>query len=207
MPLRSAKAFCHGLSTEGLRSFHKSERTALLRTQILLLSLLLFTANSLSAKGIYMTAEAFINTSFPTKKPQPSRLWLTPESKEQVSKILNRSYPNLRVRYWSHETRTAWIFDEIGKELPITIGIIINSDAIESVSILAFRESRGGEVRYPFFTQQFSGTQLDPELDLDRHIDGITGATLSVEAVVRAARLALYLHRQTQMNNANDATP
>ena len=35
---------------------------------------------------------------------------------------------------------------------------------------------------------------------LDKHIDGITGATLSVWAVTHVAELALYLSRQVMMD-------
>ncbi|MCP4949490.1 MAG: FMN-binding protein [Aestuariibacter sp.] len=37
---------------------------------------------------------------------------------------------------------------------------------------------------------------LNSRFKLDRQIDGITGATLSVRAVTRLARMALYLHSQ-----------
>jgi hypothetical protein len=46
-------------------------------------------------------------------------------------------------------------------------------------------------VRYPFFTDQFDGATLTAKSRLDRNIDGITGATLSVGAVTRIARVAL----------------
>lgn len=148
------------------------------------------------AKGVYMTAEQFLASSFPDTPPKSAKLWLTPDVKKQASQILSRPYRSLRVRYWSQQQRSAWIFDEIGKELPITIGVIVNGKGIESVRILAFRESRGGEVRYPFFTNQFEGIKLDDKLRLNSHIDGISGATLSVRAVKRVSRLALYFHQQ-----------
>lgn len=154
-----------------------------------------------------MTAEEFISASFPNTSPQATQIWLSASIKKQASKILNRPYRNLRVRYWSDQGRSAWIFEEIGKELPITIGVVINPDGIENVKILAFRESRGGEVRYPFFTKQFKGLQLNEQLRLDDHIDGITGATLSVKAVKRATRLALFLHRQSQKGLSDDSAP
>lgn len=156
-----------------------------------------------------MTAQDFISASFPNASPKASQLWLSSSLKQQASKILNRPYRNLRVRYWSEseQQRTAWIFDEIGKELPITIGVIVNPDGIEAVKILAFRESRGGEVRYPFFTDQFEGLQLNDQLKLDNHIDGITGATLSVRAVKRVTRLALFFHQQTLKGQSDDAAP
>ena len=69
----------------------------------------------------------------------------------------------------------------------------------ERVRVLEFRETRGWEVRYPFFTDQFSGAHLSNgqrDAQLDQQIDGITGATLSVRAVTRAVQAALYLSAQ-----------
>ena len=85
------------------------------------------------------------------------------------------------------------LLDEIGKELPITIGVTVVEGAIDNVRILEFRESRGWEVRYPFFTDQYVDARLEADGRLDRRIDGITGATLSVGAVTRIARVALLL--------------
>ena len=48
-------------------------------------------------------------------------------------------------------------------------------------------------MRYPFFTDQFVAARLQSDERLDRSIDGITGATLSVGAVTRIARVALVL--------------
>ena len=107
----------------------------------------------------------------------------------------------LRVRYWHRDRRTAWILDEIGKERPITVGIVVEDDAASMVRVLEFRESRGWEVRYHFFTDQFNDVRLDRGDELDRQIDGITGATLSVNAVTRAVRLALFLYRHTGVAN------
>ena len=63
------------------------------------------------------------------------------------------------------------------------------------VKVLIFRESRGWEVRYPFFTDQFKGATLVTDNNLDRKIDGITGATLSVNALTKLGRIALLLHK------------
>jgi hypothetical protein len=84
------------------------------------------------------------------------------------------------------------------------VGLVVNADGLELIRVLAFRESRGWEVRYPFFTDQFPGTRLTTDNKLDRNIDGISGATLSVRALEKLARLALYLHQQTV--TVNDPT-
>jgi hypothetical protein len=47
-------------------------------------------------------------------------------------------------------------------------------------------------VRYPAFTKQFEGASLKGE-KLDRNVDGISGATLSVWAMTSIAELSLFL--------------
>jgi hypothetical protein len=111
----------------------------------------------------------------------------------------------LRIRYWGEGSRTAWVLEEIGKVKPITVGLVINDDRLEKIRVLAFRESRGWEVRYPFFTDQFTGIGLNDDKQLNRSIDGISGATLSVRALEKLARLALYLHSRTRL--PDDTTP
>ena len=107
----------------------------------------------------------------------------------------------LRVRYWHINDSTAWILEEIGKERPITTGIVIRQGKIELIKILIFRESRGWEVRYPFFTDQFKNVKLLETSELDKSIDGISGATLSVNAVTKLARLALTLDDYVNSDN------
>jgi len=127
-------------------------------------------------------------------------LWLDEETKQAARHILGHPYRGMRVRYWISGERMAWILDEIGKDEPITIGVVTEQERILKVKVLDFRETRGGEVRYDFFTKQYIGVGLDENNRLDSHIDGITGATLSVWAVTHVTELALYLSRQVMMD-------
>ncbi len=145
------------------------------------------------ASSTYQTPEDFLNTTFSGQLPEPAVIWLTGERKNVVEQILGHRYPTLRVRYWQSGSRSAWILDEVGKEQPITVGIVVNEARIETIKVLVFRESRGWEIRHPFFTDQFTAARLNSDRQLDRHIDGISGATLSVRAMKKLARLALYL--------------
>ena len=88
--------------------------------------------------------------------------------------------------------------EEIGKEKLITMGFIVSNDELEKLRVLAFRESRGWEIKHQFFTDQFNKVRLQDDLQLDKTIDGISGATLSVRAAKKLARLALYYHRTVQ---------
>ena len=164
---------------------------------VLLSCLLPFSA---LGKGVYMTPEAFLAESFSAAPPQIASLWLRDDIRDAAKQILNHAYPGMRIRYWHSgegaDQRSAWIMNEVGKTRPITIGITIVGEHIERVRILEFRESRGAEVRMAFFTRQFVGLSLQPDKhQLSDNIDGITGATLSVKAVKKAARFALFLHR------------
>lgn len=146
-----------------------------------------------AAMETYQTSKEFIHEAFPGGVPKVSKIWIKSELKQEIRKIIQRDLNVLRVKYWEKQGRSAWILEEIGKERPITIGVVINNNEIEKIKVLVFRESRGWEVRYPFFTDQFSKVKLNSDHSLNRHIDGISGATLSVRAMQKMARLALFL--------------
>ncbi len=148
-----------------------------------------------SVSQTYLSNTDFLNQHF-TSVPKVQSLWLNAETKKALGEIYHRQIHTLRVKYWKTDNTSAWIFNEIGKEKPITIGIVVKDNQINNVSILAFRESRGWEVKYPFFTNQFNGVSLSSKLELSQNIDGISGATLSVNAVTASARAALYLNGQ-----------
>jgi len=138
--------------------------------------------------------DAFVAEVF-GQPPAPKVLWLTPDIQAEAKAILGHPPAQLRQRYWSDAHRSVWILEEIGKEEPITAGFVVVDGGIDHVRVLVYRESRGGEVREPAFTKQFRGAKLAKADRLDRDIDGIVGATLSVGAMERMARLALYFDR------------
>lgn len=155
------------------------------------------------AEQVYQTPQAFLAEVFAGTPPAPKTLWLTGEVRRQAEAILGHRPRGLRTRYWvdaqkENGRRTVWILEEIGKEQPITVGIVLRDSHIEQIKVLVFRESRGWEVQRPAFTAQFRDAELDAGHQLDRHIDGITGATLSVRALKKLARLALLLDQQVK---------
>lgn len=159
---------------------------------LLFSALLVATAAPAAAtEQVYLSPEAFLAQSFEQAPPAPQLLWLTGERKTQSAAILSHAPPSLRVRYWQAKGKSAWILEEIGKEKPITTGILVEDGKIARLNVLIFRESRGWEVKYPFFSKQFEDAQLDGKQRLNQPIDGISGATLSVRAVTKLARLAL----------------
>ncbi len=163
-------------------------------TFLLVLSFLSFQlSDGAAAKGVYLEPELFLEQVFSNNLPKPNKIWITKDVKVEVKKILGHDLGVIRIRYWNDGSKTAWVLEEIGRDKPITPGFVVRDQKIEQVNLLIFRESRGWEVKYPFFTDQFKQATLLSDKQLDRKIDGISGATLSVNAVTKLARLALFL--------------
>lgn len=162
-------------------------------------------SSTAAAGGVYQEPDDFINEVFDNNPPKAKALWLDKDLKKQIVNILDHKYKGLRVRYWRQEKKSVWVLDEIGKEKLITTGIVINNRQIEQVKVLVFRESRGWEVRHDFFTDQFKQAALKENHLLDKSIDNISGATLSVRAVRKQAQIALLLdqHISTEKGGSN----
>ena len=155
-------------------------------------TLLLVTVSSLFARGVYQTDEDFISEVFLNTPPENSSIMLGGDVRKKVALLLGHPYGGLIIKYWEKEGRTAWILKEIGKTEPITFGIVIKNSKIEKIKVLEFRESRGWEVKYPAFTKQYNGVGLEGD-KLNKRIDGVSGATLSLWAMNGVSRVALYL--------------
>ncbi|HEC26177.1 MAG TPA: FMN-binding protein [Gammaproteobacteria bacterium] len=171
---------------------------------IFILSALAFPAWASGTKAIvYLSNKDFLKQSFNGDVPEVKTVWLKGTLKTDISKTLGHNYPALRVRYWLKDHRSAWILEEIGREKPITVGFVVQDQKLVSVKVLVFRENRGGEIRFPSFTEQFDGSELDNNRRLNRRIDGISGATLSVNAVRKLAAVALQLSDHVMKQQTN----
>jgi hypothetical protein len=155
------------------------------------------------AETVYETQAEFLNRAFNEFPPEPDIVWLSGDRKLAVQQFLGHDYPALRVRYWCRDGRSAWSLEEVGKDLPITVGVVVVNNYIESLRVLTYRENRGGEVATPSFTEQFDGSALAVDGALNTNIDGITGATLSVRALSRLATVALFLHSNVECKNGS----
>lgn len=164
--------------------------------KLFLTFLLLLPCPALSEQ--YQSQDEFLQEAFSEQPPKPELLWISKTIKKQVSEILQHKPGFLRTRYWRKDTLSVWVLKEVGKTELITVGVIIENDKITKVKVLAFHESRGWEVRHDFFTDQFKENILTSDLRLQNSVDGISGATLSVRALDKIARLALLFNQHIQ---------
>ncbi|WP_335917516.1 FMN-binding protein [Shewanella chilikensis] len=192
-----------------------------MKTLIALLSLFLLPlTQTQAAQSVYQSPADFVTQALGSQGKSKSKgkgqdqakakvFWFSAEQRQVIEEILAHDFRPLRTRYWQQGDDTVWILEEIGKEAPITVGIHVRHGQIYRTKVLIYRESRGDEVRHDFFTDQFKSATLTKDKQLDKHIDGITGATLSVRALTKLARIALYLDRQLslQLSLQNTVSP
>ena len=89
---------------------------------------------------------------------------------------------------------TAYFESHRVRTLPETVMIVVSPEGtVARVEILSFTEPEEYKPR-PAWLQQFEGRPLDHDFALRRGIHGITGATLSAEAITEAVRRTLALH-------------
>lgn len=162
------------------------------RHLVRLLVLGLAAARAGAADEVLLSQDDFLKEAFGGTPPPAQVLWLDKAAQAELTPVFGHAYPQARLRYWRDATRTAWVVEDIGKEFPITAGFVIDGERIERARVLVYRESRGGEIRFPAFLRQFAGARLEGD-HLSAHVDGISGATLSVWAMERMARAVLTL--------------
>jgi len=86
------------------------------------------------------------------------------------------------------------VTEERGKYRPITMLVGVDtSGRVAGVQILAYRESRGGEVAREYFLRQYRGKAVGDPIRLNRDIINISGATISVQSVNAGVRKVLAL--------------
>lgn len=146
--------------------------------------------------NVLMSTEDFLEHAFEGQY-QSDIVWITPTLRHQLEQAMNSSFRGARIHYWHQGNRSAWVLERIGKERPITAGFVVENNQIIFSRVLTYRESRGGEIQYPGFIAQFKGASLDKTNRLNRHIDGITGATLSVDAMKRMAAASLLMAKES----------
>lgn len=142
----------------------------------------------------FITREAFLAEAFGNAVPPAQTLDLDATRQAQLATVYGRKYPQARLRYWRANGRTAWIFDDIGKEgyQPTTSGFVVKAGTIEAARVLFYKESRGEQVGEASFLKQLLGAKAAGG-GIDKSVDNISGATYSVKLMQRMARTALML--------------
>ena len=106
------------------------------------------------------------------------------------NKVKQRFYRN-ELYYWTisnNDTTIAYaIMDNVlGKAMPITFLVIVEIDGrIINSEVIKYREAYGGEVGNKNWLAQFTHFSETSNFKLGKNIDGISGATISVNSLTK----------------------
>ena len=149
----------------------------------------------LSLAGLSTAGESpkqFAETVF-GELPATQTIRLSGDVKEGVQAAYGGRYPGFSISYWQQSTRRVWALRARGKHGFVHAGLVTQAGRLIRIKVLSSKEQRGRIIETPRFLEQFTGAGLKAGGKLDRRIDGISGATYSVNAIKKMAQLALYL--------------
>lgn len=127
-------------------------------------------------------------------------VFLTEEQRAEAERLSGGPVARSLVSRWVARSEgrrigTAYFDTHRVRSLQETLLVAVDAEGrVTRVEVVSFQEPTEYLPRRGWF-EQFDGRALDPQLDLDRGIHTITGATLSAVAATEATRRVLALHR------------
>lgn len=154
-----------------------------------------------AAATVYLTIPAAQQALFPGAQFVEHPLALSDAQRKAIARAAGAPGYDKVQRVWearSGSGRAGWFMVDrvIGKHEFITYALALGADGtIRGVEILDYRETYGGEIRNPKWRQQFVGKRPGSQLQLDKDIKNISGATLSSRHVTDGVRRLLVTYQ------------
>jgi hypothetical protein len=147
---------------------------------------------------VLLTEQAALERAFPGTKAQRRTIFLTPDQVEAVQRKARSRLPSAMVTVY--EARSAGellgraVLDtSVVRTMPATVLTVIAPDGtLRMALVLQFTEPPDYLPREGWL-KTLEGRTLDDDLWPGRGVDGVTGATLTVQALTDAVRRALAL--------------
>lgn len=140
-----------------------------------------------------MSQKDALELAFPGAAPERRTAFLT---EEQTTAAERAARAKLGSRVWTYYvagSTAAYFESHPVRTMDETLMVVLRDGKVAFVEVLAFSEPPD-YLASPRWLRQFDGRGLDGELMLRRGLRGITGATLTAEAVTRSVRRVLAVH-------------
>ena len=143
------------------------------------------------SQGVLLTEAQAVKEIFPeAARSRVETRTLSEEALRRLSRQLGRQVqgePRNITLHWDAAGKFlgySTVAAEIGKYRPITFMVGITPQfTVRDVAVLAYRESRGGDVKRKRFLAQYRGKSVKSPIDSNRDIINISGATISVRSM------------------------
>ena len=149
---------------------------------------------------IFLKVHEALELAFPGCDVERGTVYLTVKQRERVERLAGSKlgsgivHPYVALR-GGKLVGTAFVDVHKVRTLRESLFIVVSPEGrVQRLEVLAFAEPLDYLPRGNWFGQ-FKGKRLDDELNLDRGIRGVTGATLSARATTHAVRRTLALHQ------------
>ena len=161
----------------------------------------------LFASPIKEISEEYLFSQFSTEiKISMNILKINGKNKKIVQDQTQQAFYKDELYYWKisqNDTTIAYAFlDNVkGKSMPITFMVILSKDgSIINANVIKYREPYGGEVGNNRWLEQFNEKNEKSNYDVGKTIDGITGATISVNSLSKGIKKIVLLYNQVKDN-------
>jgi hypothetical protein len=146
---------------------------------------------------VFHSRQAALELAFPgAERVEAVDVVLGPEQAEEIRRVSGvRPASRLATAYvgWAGSRPLGWAFLDTHnvRTLPETLLLVVTPDGrLAQARLLAFHEPPEYRPGADWFAR-LAGARLDDDLKLGHRVDGISGATLSAQAVAAAARRVL----------------
>jgi Na+-translocating ferredoxin:NAD+ oxidoreductase RnfG subunit len=164
---------------------------------------LFFSLTNIIAQEIKDKTETIIKESFRKDAIFTYRKYtLPPEIKRKIENTVQQKfYRDLLYIYKIsvEDTVIAYGFldNVIGKSMPITFFVLLDIEGnIISTDIIKYREPYGGAVSNENWNEQFTGKNSSSDFTVGTSVNGISGATISVNSVTKGIRKITFLYEE-----------
>ena len=147
---------------------------------------------------VFLTVDEALKLAFPKCTIERKSVFLTKNQQKRIEKLAKVDletrivFPYVAKRD-GKVVGTAWFDTHRVRTLDETVMFVVDEDQrIQRFELLSFAEPPDYVPRGNWY-DQLVGRKLDDELSLKRGIKGVTGATLTARATVKAARRTLAL--------------
>jgi hypothetical protein len=165
------------------------------------LVLMVLSAATLPAGStVLVTVDEALRLAFPQCEIKRETIFLTEQQLKSARALSGESVTRaLTVRHVARRkgslVGTAYFDVHLVRTLQETLLVVVKPDGtLGRVEVLSFDEPLDYLPREGWY-RQFDGEALDANLQIDRAIHAVTGATLTAEAAMAAARRVLALHQ------------
>ena len=160
----------------------------------------------ISANGIKEETESIIKSEFGENVEMAfSKFQIPIKLKNEIEVATKQRFFSESIFVWLVTSNNSLIalglMDNVyGKAQPITFFTIFSLDGIvHSNHIIKYREEHGGQVANKDWNKQFVG--MDKNFDSNKKVDGISGATISVNSVKKGVKKLIMLFEIVKKTN------